>query len=143
MYAATVASRPGPSRGTDRSTWRLAARLNRGPLITWAIAFLALGVVFGYFATSINDTLGSDSAVKAILAAGAATPAALIAAFLVTVLSLIGIVAAVPGGCKPCSRSEQKRWRTVTNPSWRRALAVPGTTPAMWSSPLERLLSTS
>jgi len=93
----TIAPRPGPARGKDRSAWRLVLRLNRGPLITWTIAFLALGVVFGYFATSITDILGSDSAVKQVLAAGATTPDALVSAFLVTVLSLVGIIAAIPG----------------------------------------------
>lgn len=92
-----IAPRTGPARGKVRSSWQLALRLNQGPLITWTIAFAALGVVFGYFATSVNDILGSDSAVKQVLAAGAATPGALISAFLVTVLSLVGIIAAIPG----------------------------------------------
>ncbi len=88
---------PGPARGRDRSTWRLALRINRGPIITWSIAFLILGVVFGYFTTSISDILGSDSAVQRILAAGAVTPDQLAAAFLVSILSLVGIITAVPG----------------------------------------------
>lgn len=92
-----IAPRPGPARGRDRSTWRLVLRLNRGPVVTWTIAFLALGVVFGYFATSITDILGSDSAVKQVLAAGATTPDALVSAFLVTILSLVGIIASIPG----------------------------------------------
>ncbi len=92
-----IAPRPGRARGRDRSVWRLALRLNRGPTITWTIAFLALGLVFGYFTTSVTDILGSDTAVKQILAAGATTSGALVSAFLVTVLSLIGIIASVPG----------------------------------------------
>lgn len=92
-----VAPRPGPLRGSVRSTWRLALRINRGPMIAWAVAFLALGLVFGRFATSIRDILASNSAVRDILAAGATTPAALLGAFLVTILSLLGIIAAVPG----------------------------------------------
>ncbi len=92
-----VAQRPGPARGRDRSTWRLALRLNRGPLITWSVAFVALGVVFGYFATSIQDVLGNDSALQQVLAAGATTPDALLAAFLTTILSLVGIIASISG----------------------------------------------
>ena len=92
-----IAPRPGPARGKDRSTWRLAVRLNGGPIIAWTVAFLALGVVFGYFAASINDILGNDSNVSQMLAAGATTPDALIAAFIVTILSLVGIIAAIPG----------------------------------------------
>lgn len=92
-----IAPRPGPARGTDRSAWRLALRLNRGSLTTWTIAFVALGFVFGYFTTSIKSILTTDSAVASVLASGATTPDQLITAFLVTVLSLIGIIAAVPG----------------------------------------------
>ncbi|MFF1571442.1 ABC transporter permease [Leifsonia sp. NPDC058292] len=92
-----IAPRPGPSRGRARTTWRLVLRLNRGPVITWAVAFVALGVVFGFFATSITDILGENSAVAHVLAAGATTPDALVSAFLVTILSLVGIIASIPG----------------------------------------------
>lgn len=92
-----IAPRPGPDRGTVRTPLGLALRLNRGSFITWAVAFVALGFVFGYFTTSIEDILASDSTVQQVLAAGAARPEDLISAFVVTVLSLVGILAAVPG----------------------------------------------
>lgn len=92
-----VTPRPGPERGAVRSTWRLALRLNGGPVITWTVAFVALGVVFGYFTTSIRDLLEDNSAVSQILAAGATTAEGLVFAFLVTVFSLVGIIAAIPG----------------------------------------------
>ncbi|GGF31823.1 ABC transporter membrane-spanning protein [Microbacterium sorbitolivorans] len=92
-----IASRPGPAEGRVRSPLGLALRINRPPLISWAIAFAALGVVFGYFATSVQDLLAGDSAVAGILASGAATSDGLTSAFLVTILSLVGIIAAVPG----------------------------------------------
>ncbi len=92
-----VAQRPGPARGATRTPWALALRLNRGAILTWSVAFVGLGVVFGYFATSVDDLLGGDAAVQQILAAGAASPDELTGAFVRTVLSLIGILAAVPG----------------------------------------------
>jgi ABC-2 type transport system permease protein len=92
-----IAPGPGPARGAIRSTSRLALRLNRGPLSSWTVAFVALGTVFGYFATSVNDVLGTDPAVQQVLAAGASTPGELLSVFLVTILSLVGITAAVPG----------------------------------------------
>jgi ABC-2 type transport system permease protein len=92
-----IAPRPGPARGRIRSTWTLALRINRAPLLAWAVAFAALGIVFGYFATSVQDLLANDSAVAGILASGAVTPDELTSAFLVTILSLIGIIAAIPG----------------------------------------------
>lgn len=92
-----IGPRPGPERGKTRSTLRLALRLNRGSLIAWTLAFVALGFVFGYFTTSIHDILGSNTAVQRVLAAGATTPEALVGAFVVTVLSLVGIIASVSG----------------------------------------------
>ena len=95
--AGAIAPRPGPARGRDRSTWRLALRLNRGPMLSWTIAFIALGLVFGYLATSVTDILGGDAALQQMLAAGAVTDADLVGAFVVTILSLVGIIASIPG----------------------------------------------
>ncbi|MBT0994697.1 ABC transporter permease [Cellulomonas sp. DKR-3] len=93
----TIAPRPGPARGSTRSTWRLALRVNRGPFVTWSVAFVALGFVFGYFTTSVQDVVGSNSAVQRVLASGATAPAELTAAFVTTILSLVGILAAISG----------------------------------------------
>ncbi len=92
-----VAPRPGPARGTARGPLRLALHLNRGPYTTWTVAFVALGFVFGYFTTSINDILSSDIGVQQVLAAGATSQDQLISAFVVTILSLVGILASIPG----------------------------------------------
>lgn len=94
---AALAPRPGPDRGRIRSSWGLALRINRGAVVTWTGAFVALGLVYGYLATSIQDILRQDTAVRAILAAGAATPDDLTSAFIVTILRLVGIIAAVSG----------------------------------------------
>ncbi|MBP1078665.1 ABC-2 type transport system permease protein [Microbacterium terrae] len=95
--AGAIDPRPGPASGKTRSTWRLALRTNRGPFFSWAVAFVALGFVFGYLATSVNDIFGSDPAIQQILAAGAASPDDLVSAFLVTILSMVGILASIPG----------------------------------------------
>ncbi|MFT8395524.1 ABC transporter permease [Propionibacterium sp.] len=88
---------PGPAHGTTRSPLGLALRLNRASLITWMIAFLGLGSMFGHFTTSVPDILGSNPQLSHILASGAIDSSGLISAFLVTILSLVGIIAAVPG----------------------------------------------
>ena len=93
----TIDPRPGPARGRTRSTWRLAIAVNRGSLLSWALAAVMLGTVFGRMATSVNDVLASNPAVQNVLASGATSTATIIPAFLVTILSLIGIVLAVPG----------------------------------------------
>jgi len=92
-----ISPKAGPDRGTVRSPLRLALRLNRGPIITWIIAFAGLGVVFGYFATSLPDLAKNDSGLQTFLGADGTTSKALVSAFLVTILSLVGIIAAVPG----------------------------------------------
>jgi len=92
-----IAPGPGPARGRDTGPGRLAVRLNRGLVVTWSVAFVLLGTVFGFFATSVTDIVGADPAVRQVLAAGATSPDQLVSAFLVTILSLLGIIAAVPG----------------------------------------------
>ncbi|WP_062521363.1 ABC transporter permease [Demequina silvatica] len=90
-----IAPAPGPARGRARSAWALALRLNRGSLIAWAIGFAVLGVVFGYFVTSITDLLSGDAGIAQVLAAGATTPEDLFGAFLATILSLVGIICSI------------------------------------------------
>lgn len=92
-----VAQRPGPARGRVRTTGGLAVRLNRGLFATWSIAFLVLGVVFGYFTIAASELLEENASVQQILAAGAVQPEQVTAAFLRTVLSLVGVLACVPG----------------------------------------------
>lgn len=92
-----IAPGTGPATGRVRSAWALAVRLNSGPMLVWTIAFATLGVVFGYFATAMPDLLTDNPAVAQVLASGATSPGDLLATFLVTIFSLMGIIAAVPG----------------------------------------------
>lgn len=92
-----IAPRPGAARGRIRSAWRLALKLNAGPMVIWTLAFAILGTNFGYFATEMPDLLADNPGVQQFLASGATSPDELLATFLVTVFSLLGIIAAVPG----------------------------------------------
>ncbi|MEK9663202.1 MAG: hypothetical protein VW082_01140 [Candidatus Nanopelagicales bacterium] len=92
-----IPSRPGPARGRTRSTLGLALVLNRGPFIVWTLAAIFMGTAFGRLATSVSDILSSVGGAQQVLAPGANSPQALIDTFLVTILSLIGIVLAIPG----------------------------------------------
>ncbi|WP_312180460.1 multidrug ABC transporter permease [Arthrobacter sp.] len=92
-----ISPKPGPGTGRLRGPWSLALRLNRATAITWGIAFLALGTVFGYLSTSIQDLLGSNQGAQSLLAAGSTTTAEITKSFLRTILSLVGIIAAVAG----------------------------------------------
>jgi ABC-2 type transport system permease protein len=88
---------PGPARGTTRSGWRLAVRLDAGVLVTWACASALLGLALGYLTTSVDDLLHGNAVVRSLLAAGATDPGELTAAFVRTVVSLVGILASVAG----------------------------------------------
>lgn len=93
-----VPLRPGPARGGAVTTpWGLAARLNRGSMIGWSIGFLVLGTVFGFLASTVGELVADNPAVAAVLAAGVVTEADLVFGFLVTIVKLVGIVAAVYG----------------------------------------------
>lgn len=96
--AGIIAGRAGPARaGSAANVWGLALRLNRGTLITWLIAFCGLGIVFGYLATSIADLLSTNAALSNVLAAGNTSSSNVAFAFLVTLLQIIGLVAAIAG----------------------------------------------
>lgn len=92
-----VAQRPGPARGRVRSTAGLALRVNRGPLVTWTVAFGVLGVVFGYFVVAATDVIEGNAAVQQVLAAGAVRAEEITGALARTVLNLVGVLACVPG----------------------------------------------
>ncbi|AFR49132.1 ABC transporter permease [Gordonia sp. KTR9] len=92
-----VPARPGPSRGRVGSPLSLAFRLNRAPIVSWALAFVGLGVVFGYFTRSVRGLLTANPAMAQIFASGAASPADLVSAFVTTILGLVGIIASVAG----------------------------------------------
>ncbi|WP_433201782.1 ABC transporter permease [Dactylosporangium sp. CS-047395] len=93
-----IAPRRGPARGgAVASVWGLALRINRGALISWLVAFAGLGLVFGFLATAVGDVFASNPNLGGLIKAGATSEAGLIFAFLVTILQLAGIIAAVFG----------------------------------------------
>lgn len=93
-----LAPRPGPAgAGLAGSVWGLAVLMHRGSLVVWLLAFAGLGLVLGNLATSIGDVVGDNPALAAVLASGATGAGALTFAFLVTILQIIAIIAAVMG----------------------------------------------
>jgi ABC-2 type transport system permease protein len=90
--------RGGPARGGAVVTpWGLALRLNRGSLIAWSLGLALLGVVFGFLATTIGSLFAENPDISRLIAAGGVTEAGLVFEFLVTILRLVGIIAAVFG----------------------------------------------
>jgi ABC-2 type transport system permease protein len=89
---------PGPARGgAVANVWGLAFRLQRGAIISWTIAFAILGTVFGFVASSLGDVFASNPDIARIIAGGGATKAGLVYLFMLTLLKVMGIIAAVYG----------------------------------------------
>lgn len=95
--AGALRPRPGPGRGRVRSVMALTWRLNRANVITWICVFVLLGVMFGYFVADAEDTLATNPAIQQLLGASDAARSDLGTQMLVTLLTIMGVVAAVPG----------------------------------------------
>ncbi|MEQ1786486.1 MAG: ABC transporter permease, partial [Acidimicrobiales bacterium] len=94
--AGMVAPRPGPPRADPRlaSPLALAARLHRGAVTWWAVSVLALGLVYGSLAESIDDFVGDNEALQDMLAAAGA--GSLTDTYLSTSLLIMALVACGP-----------------------------------------------
>ena len=93
-----IAPRPGPARGGRvTSPWGLAVRLNRAALLSWLGGFAVIGMVFGFLTTSVGEVIATNPVMARILASNGAVQGRLVYAFLITILSLVGTIAAVVG----------------------------------------------
>jgi ABC-2 type transport system permease protein len=89
---------PGPARGGVVATiWGLALRLHRGTVISWTLAFALLGTIFGFVASSLGDVFAGNPDIARIIAVGGVTGAGLTYLFLLTLLKVMGVIAAVYG----------------------------------------------
>jgi putative exporter of polyketide antibiotics len=79
------------------SVWGLALRLHRGSMIGWTLVFVVLGVVFGYLSTTLGGVFARTAEFAAVLGARGGSAADLTFAFLLTLLTVLGIIAAVYG----------------------------------------------
>ena len=92
-----VATKPGPDRGKIRGPRTLTWRLHSGVISVWVVMFIVLGVVFGYMSDSVEDLLSGGGGFAEVFTGGATDPALMTRSFLTMMLSLAGIIAAVPG----------------------------------------------
>jgi ABC-2 type transport system permease protein len=95
--AGLVQPRPGPARARPNlgSPVGLAVRLQRGTVLTWAVAMLVLGAGFGSVANAISSFVGDSKTMKEIIARmGGAT---VVDAYFGTALFMMAIVAACYG----------------------------------------------
>ncbi|GGD11862.1 ABC transporter permease [Nocardioides daphniae] len=93
-----LAPRRGPERaGMTGSVWGLALSLHREALVGWMAGFAALGLLVGNLATTIDDVVADNPAMASIVAAGVVRDSDFTAAYVVTILQVIAIVASVLG----------------------------------------------
>lgn len=93
LGAGAVAARPGPAAAGPslRGAFGLAWRLQRGTVVAWAAALAVLGAVSGSAASSVDDLVGTGGRTRTLLARLGGN-GALVDAFLVTVVGVIGLL---------------------------------------------------
>ncbi|MFE0654564.1 ABC transporter permease [Streptomyces sp. NPDC059534] len=89
-----LATRPGPAEGRLGTAGALAWRLQRGSLLGWSLGFLLGGLVFGGMVEGAADIVGDNERAREIFERMGGQ-SALTDAFLATMVSLFGMVAAL------------------------------------------------
>lgn len=93
-----VPPRPGPARaGAVGNVWGLALRLHRPTMVSWMVGFVVLGVLLGFLANTLTDVIAQNPTIGMILASGAVSEDDLVGEFLLTMIRILGIYAAVHG----------------------------------------------
>lgn len=93
-----VPPRRGPARaGLDATLPGFVTKLNAATVVAWWAGFVILGVVLGNLSTSIGGVLSDNPLVSGIIASGATSEDELVFCFVATILSLLGMTAAVFG----------------------------------------------
>ncbi|MBB1510094.1 ABC transporter permease [Tessaracoccus sp. MC1756] len=125
-----VAQRPGRASAPRLTVDNLTLRLHRTPLIVWLLALGFLGSVWGSLVSSVDEVIGENPAMAKFIAAGALDVEQLSFAFVVTILNLIGILAAIVGAqvimrvyveemedrVEPLLAGAVTRWRFLAGP---------------------------
>ena len=92
--ASFLATRPGPAEGRLATAGALAWRLQRGTLLGWSLGFLLGGLAFGGMAEGAADLVGDNERAREIFERMGGQ-SALTDAFLATMVSLLGMLAAL------------------------------------------------
>lgn len=93
-----VPPRPGPARaGVVGTVWGLALRLHRPTMVSWMVGFAVIGVLLGFLANTLTDVIADNPAIALVLASGAVSENDLVGEFLLTMIRILGIYAAVHG----------------------------------------------
>lgn len=96
LGAGLIQPRPGPAEAplSLNNSFALAWRLQRGPLLVWAVGFTVFGVVAGSLATSVGSLVGGNTGLSdAITRMGGRH--GLDDAYLAAVMGIFGLVASI------------------------------------------------
>lgn len=90
-------TRPGARRAKlVGNVFGLALRLQKSPIVTWTVAFILIGTVFGFLVSTLGTVFSQNVQIAKLLAAGG-TQADPVFEFIGTILKILGIIAAVYG----------------------------------------------
>ncbi|MEU0885310.1 ABC transporter permease [Lentzea sp. NPDC005914] len=89
-----LSARLGPAHGTIGTPFGLAWRLQKGSLIGWSIALLAVGVIYGSVAQAVGQMVQDNPTLGQIVSKiGGAD--AMVDAFFATVTQLLGLISSI------------------------------------------------
>lgn len=94
--AGLIRQRPGPPRWRA-GIWRHTAVLYRAPVLTWTVAFVFLGFIYGLVTGTLRDFYEGNAFIRQLLAARAANEADLTFTFVSMLLLILCLTAAVFG----------------------------------------------
>jgi ABC-2 type transport system permease protein len=93
-----IADKPGKSRAKKLSSINgVALRLHKNALLGWTFAFVCIGTAFGYLLDSAGSTLSSNQGLARFIDASNSSEFNFVFQFAVTLLTILGIIAAVYG----------------------------------------------
>ncbi len=87
--AGVLPTRPGPSRGSLRTAYGLAWRLQRGTVIGWTAGMFLMGIAYGSIGKDVGDLLGDSEFSKDVFAQGGGD---LVSAFYSTTAMMLALI---------------------------------------------------
>lgn len=113
--AGVFAARPGPARaaGSLAGGIGLAWRLQRAPVLSWALGLFAVGAVYGSMGKDVKDLIGDSSATQQMFLQGSTDIVEAFYASSMVTLALIACGFAISSTLRPRSEEDDGRLEVV------------------------------
>jgi len=117
-----LAARPGPARANSRLAHPvgLAWRLQRGPVIGWAVGMFLGGVGYGTLGDDVDSVLGDSDLAKDMFAQGGGALVDAFYATMILMLAMIGAGFAISSALRPHGEEEAGRVESLLGTGLRR-----------------------